>query len=332
MRSTSRIIGASALALLACASVPSSSLSAGQGNGGDGRRLSLEQVAPELSARLLGVERAQGVLLGALMSGQGIVDEAAIYQRLIHRVADRSDADRPDADADNGYATLGTRGAQIIRRTQAFHHEVLAIFATLPPGARRKALDDAVLRYRSRPEVALADLPKDMTLLYDHPYTSFVPPRPGESEPRRELAYPTLTGFVWAAHWYQLAVQESLEGSDPLERDRGLAIVADRFMRKLSGGTPPDTFPTELPLAPAIAPGLVATHDRAAAIIDNLNMMMDVLFDVLVRRGVADRRSAVDTVLDQFTDRQYRCVPADEWIVVALRHSIFEQGGFAWVR
>ena len=56
-------------------------------------------------------------------------------------------------------------------------------------------------------------------------------------------------------------------------------------------------------------------------------MMMDVLFDVLVRRGVADRRSAVDTVLDQFTDRQYRCVPADEWIVVALRHSIFEQGG-----
>ena len=31
----------------------------------------------------------------------------------------------------------------------------------------------------------------------------------------------------------------------------------------------------------------------------------------------------------QFIDRQYRCVQVDEWIVVALRHSIFDQGGFA---
>jgi hypothetical protein len=103
--------------------------------------------------------------------------------------------------------------------------------------------------------------------------------------------------------------------------------VAERFARKLSSGAPPDAFPTELPLAPSIAPGLVAAHERAAAIIDNLDMMLDVIAEVLVYPDVADRRAAVSEVLAQFTDRRYRCVPADEWIVVALRHSIFEQGG-----
>jgi hypothetical protein len=32
-------------------------------------------------------------------------------------------------------------------------------------------------------------------------------------------------------------------------------------------------------------------------------------------------------LIEQFTNRRYRCVQVDEWIVVALRHSIFAQGG-----
>src|SRR3954451_6364385 len=68
---------------------------------------------------------------------------------------------------------------------------------------------------------------------------------------------------------------------------------------------------------------------RAASILDNLDMMQDVLSDVLVHPGVADRRAAVNEVLRQFTTREFRCVQTDEWIVVALRHSIFAQGGFA---
>ena len=169
-----------------------------------------------------------------------------------------------------------------------------------------------------------------MSLLDHHAYTSFVPPKPPETEPRRALAYPTLTGFTWAARWYELAVVEPLERFDDAgDRERGLAIVGERFRGKLSFGTPPQAFPTELPLAPAIAPGLVALHERSAAIIDNLNMMLDVISDVLVHPGVANRRAEVDDVIARFTDRQYRCVQTEEWIVVALRHSIFAQGGHA---
>jgi hypothetical protein len=315
-------------AILASAIVYSPPASAQRDTAAPGAGLSLEQISPELNARLVGIERAQGVLYGALVAGNGKVDEVDVLRRMTSRLWETAASSKPDPQADAGFAALGTRGAQIIQRAHAFHREVLAIFAGLPARERKGALDAAVQRYRSRRELALGDAPKDMTILYDHPYTSFVPPKPGDSEPIRQLAYPALTGFTWASHWYQLAVQEPLESFDnPAERQRGLATVTERFRRKLSSATPPDAFPTELPLAPSIAPGFVALDDRAAAIVDNLNMMLDVIGDVLVHPRVTDRRAAVNEVFTQFTDRDYRCVQAEEWIVVALRHSIFEQGG-----
>jgi hypothetical protein len=247
---------------------------------------------------------------------------------MTRRLSETGAGARFDPESDQGFEALGTRGAQLIHRAYAFHREVLAIYASRPPADRKDALDAAVQNYRSSVGLALPDAAKDMSILYDHAYTSFVPPTPPELEPRRELAYPTLTGFMWAARWYELAVQEPLERfEDAAERDRGLTTVAERFKGKLSSGTPPDAYPTELPLTPAIAPGLVALHDRSAAIIDNLNMMLDVITDVLVHPAVPNRRAAVDEVIANFTNRQYRCVQVDEWIVVALRHSIFAQGG-----
>jgi len=301
--------------------------SAQPGSSRENQGLSLEAIAPALYAQLVGVERAQGVLFNALSIQKGKIDEAAVLQRLTRRVSDTAAASGVDSEADRGFEVLGKRGAALIQGGFAFHREVIAIYTSIPPDQRKGALDAAVRRYRSG-GLALPDAAKDMSILYDHAYTSFVPPTPPELEPRRELPYPKLTGFMWAARWYELAVVEPLEGfGDATERDRGLATVAGRFRAKLSFGSAPNAFPTELPLAPAIAPGLVALHDRSAAVIDNLNMMLDVLADVLVHPAVADRRAAVDEVIGRFADRQYRCVQVDEWIVVALRHSIFAQGG-----
>jgi hypothetical protein len=287
--------------------------------------LTLDAIAPDLNARLVGLERAQGVLFGALAAGR--IDESDILERMTRRLTSRA---ARDAEADRGFEALGTRGAQVVRRAYAFHREVLASYAIRSAADRKAALDAVMRGYRNGTRLALPDAPKDMSILYDHAYTSFVPPTPPETEPRRALAYPTLTGFTWAARWYELAVVEPLDRFDDAgELERGLAIVGDRFRAKLSFGTPPQAFPTELPLAPAIAPGLVALHERSAAIIDNLNMMLDVLGDVLIHPGVTNRRAAVDDVITRFTDRQYRCVQAEEWIVAALRHSIFAQGGYA---
>lgn len=283
---------------------------------------------PELHARLIGLERAHGVLygaLGALTRGKGKVRESDVFSLLRQRASGASVSSASDPEADNGYATLGTRGAAIIRRTHVFHREVLAIFAMVEPSARAAALDAAVERYSSRPDVALPDVPKDMGILYDHPYTTFTEEG---FNPRREQPYPRLSGFVWATHWFQLAAQEPLEtAQDRAGRAAALKIVTDRFERKLTAGTPPNAFPTELPLAPSIAPGLVAVHERSAAILDNLNMLQDVLADILVHPKASNPRAAIDDAIAQFVDRSYRVVDVDEWIKMALRHSIFAQGG-----
>ena len=125
----------------------------------------------------------------------------------------------------------------MIRRAQAFHREALAILATVDKAERVRALDDAVDRYLSRPAVALPDVPKDMTILYDHPYTSIVVDVPGA--PRRKT--PRLRGFVWATNWLQLAAEEPLDlSADADARRRDLQIVMDRFRRKLDYGKAPE--------------------------------------------------------------------------------------------
>jgi len=209
---------------------------------------SLRSGWPELYARLIGLERAHGVFYGALALGRGKVSESDVYRQMTRRIAGSASSSLPDPEADKGYAALGARGAEVIRRTHTLHREVLAIFASLEAPDRERALDAAVDRYLSRPDVALPDVPKDMTILYDHPYSSFVP---DAIDPRRRQTYPSLTGFVWASHWFQLAVQEPLADFDArVPRVQGVKVVTDRFERKLSSGQPPDAFPTELPLAP----------------------------------------------------------------------------------
>lgn len=280
---------------------------------------------PALYDQLVNLERANAVFFGALVKARKNVKEAEVYRELNARVTETAGPQSEDVEARKGYEALGSRAAELIRRTHAFHREVLAIFASVELDGREQALDAAVDRYLSQAEVSLPDVPKDMNILYDHPYTSFVVEN---FTPKRKQTYPSLTGFVWASHWFQLAVQEPLEvGADREERAKGVAIVTDRFRRKLSGGKPPDAFPTELPLAPSIAPGLVSAHLRSAAILDNLNMMQDVLADVLVHPNVPNLRTAIDDVIRQFTDRSERVVEVDDWITMALRHSIFAQGG-----
>ena len=311
------------LVLALCAAWPITG-QAQTGTEAERRVASFERDYPELHRLLVGMERAHGVLYGALARGRGKVRESETYTLMMRRTSGGTQPSRPDPEADAGYAVLGARGAEVIRRTHSFHREALAILATVEKADRMRVLDESVDRYLSRPDVSLPDVPKDMTILYDHPYSAIVIDPPGA--PRRKT--PKLKGFVWASHWFQLAAEEPLEVSTDAEaRRRNLTVVTDRFHQKLSDGKPPNAFPTELPLAPSIAPELVTTHLRTAAIIDNLNMMQAVLADVLAHPKVGDVRAALDQVIAQFTDRTYRVVEVDDWIRMALRHSIFEQGG-----
>jgi hypothetical protein len=154
-----------------------------------------------------------------------------------------------------------------------------------------------------------------MNIMYHYPFsTSF----------RR--GYPKANGLVWASHWLQLALYEPLLLSrTPEQRRAGIDTTVMRFHAKLDNA--PAGFPVEMPTPPAIAPELVRLHPEVAAIFDNLHMLHDVVADILTDRSVPDRRAAIDEALANFTDPQFLASSEYNWIVMSLRHGIYNQGG-----
>ena len=291
----------------------------------------LEREYPELYHLLVRVERAHGVLFGELAkegdavraSGGDVPTfgfELDMVERLTAMVGTDGTLQDVADEAAEGFAVLGERAAGVIARANAFHREVLGVLAdpSIGPRDRPAALNAAVQRYLSRPDLALPSTPKDMGVLYDHPYTLAF-----------RTGYADLDGLIWAGHWLKLAASEPLTDFPRGEqRDAGLDTVTTRYFAKLSYGEPPQFFPSEIPLAPSIAPGLIFISPEAAMIWDNVSMMQEVLADVLASPSVEDVRAALDEAIDHFMDPTYRMTVQGEWEIMALRHGIFFQGGY----
>lgn len=292
----------------------------------------LERQYPELYDLLIRVERAHGIMFGGLAEEGEAVRASAdtlptfgfefeMIDRLTALVAEEGRADDAAAAAEAGFASLGERGAAVIARANAFHREVLGILADtgIPTfEARRIAVEAAVQRYRGKPEIAVPAAPKDMDILYDHSQALAF-----------RTGYADLGGLVWAGYWLKLAATEPLTDlADPVKRAMGLDTVTTRYHSKLSYGDPPQFFPSELPMAPAISPGLIFLSAEAAMIWDNVSMMQEVLADILASPRVVDVRGAIDLTIEQFTDPDYRMRDQGYWEIMALRHGIFFQGGY----
>lgn len=300
----------------------------GQSPGDLGRADALERYHPDLHDLVLRLERVHGMILGELArEGEAVRArsdtiptpgfEADVVGRLIE-VVEGEGADDEISEADAGYEALGSRGAEVVRWAQAFQREVLTILSDPGVPDRRAALADAVARYRSRTDIALPDVPKNMDVLYGHPHALAFRTR-----------YPELDGLAWAGHWLTLAATEPMTDlPEGPERAAGIDTVTTRYHAKLSYGEPPQAFPTEIPLAPAIAPGLIWLSPESAMIIDNSSMLLEVLGDVLASPSTADVPTSVDAALDYFLDPEQAVTDRDQWEIMALRHGIFFQGGF----
>jgi hypothetical protein len=292
----------------------------------------LEREHPDLYDLLIRVERAQGVMFGGLAHEGDVMRASAeklptfgfeldMVERLTALVAEEGRAEEVAHEAEAGFEVLGERGAAVIARANAFHREVLGILADESISTfndRRVAVNAAVERYRSEPEIAVPAAPKDMDILYDHPQTTDF-----------RTGYTDLGGLIWAGYWLRLAATEPLTDiADPVRRDQGLDTVTTRYHLKLSYGDPPQFFPSELPMAPAISPGMIFLSAEAAMIWDNVSMMQEVLSDILASPDVEDVRAAIDLTVEHFTDPEYRMRDQGYWEIMALRHGIFFQGGY----
>jgi hypothetical protein len=180
---------------------------------------------------------------------------------------------------------------------------------------KRAAVDEAVDRYLARSDVALSPAPKSMEVMEEQHGTLVFRER-----------YPQTAGLFWALRWLQMGASEPLivyHGID--EQHAAVENTMDRFTEMLSD--PPENFPWHMPMAPTIAPELVTRNARAAAILDNLNMLHDVVVDILVNERVTDRGGAIDDALRIFSDPSYLAIAEIDWIRMALRHGIYAQGG-----
>jgi hypothetical protein len=278
---------------------------------------------------LIRLERTHGALLGQLalegeavrMRGDGVPTtafESGVMGRMTALVSEQGPAGHVVDEAAAGYAVLGAKGAEVMAWGNAFSREVLGILIDPTLTDPRAALSDAVERYQSRPDIALPSGPKDMDVLYDHPYALAFRER-----------YPDLAGLVWAGHWLKLAATEPLTDlRGRAEQGAGLDTVATRYRSKLRDGEPPQSLPSQIPLAPAIAPGFIFESPEAAMIWDNLSLLQETLADILASPAVPDVRAALDEAIENFLDPTFRMSVKSEWESMALHHGIFFQGGY----
>jgi len=317
---TAAVLSAS-LVLVLFAATPASA----QGANALGRAEALRNHHPALYDLIGRLELAHGVLFAELAREGEAVRAGGVSSPtdgfevdMVDRLTALVHGETAYEAAGAGYAALGTRGADVVRWGQSFQREVLSILADPDVAEPRDALADALSRYRSRPDLALPDVPKDMDILYGH--THALDFRTG---------YPDLDGLIWAGHWLRLAATEPFTdlpaGS---ERTAGIDTVTTRYYAKLSYGEPPRHFPSELPLAPAIAPGLIWLSPESAMIWDNLSLLLEVLADVLASPETTDVAQATVATLDFFLDRDLAVTDRDAWEIMALRHGIFFQGGY----
>jgi hypothetical protein len=288
----------------------------------------LREHHPDVLEMFERLEQAHGVLLHDLaIEGQTVRDngdelptfgfEFDMVDRLTFLVQGEGPPEEAEV-AEAGYAALGPRAAEIIRWGHAFQRESMSVLADPAVDDHATALEQLVTRYQARSDLALPSVPKDMDILYDHAYAFGF-----------RSGYADLDGFMWAGHWYRLAATEPFTDlpAGP-ERSVGLDTIQSRFFAKLSYGEPPAFFPSEIPLAPAISPGLIWESAEVAMIWDNLSMYLEVLSDVLASPHTPDVQGAIDATTNFFMDPELAVTDQDEWEIMALRHGIFYQGGY----
>jgi hypothetical protein len=89
---------------------------------------------------------------------------------------------------------------------------------------------------------------------------------------------------------------------------------------------PPETMPSEMPTAPAIAPSLAQRHPRAAAIFDNVHLLHHVIADIL-SSARPDHDPAIKLAIDTLVSPRQLIVSREDWVLTSLRRGIWWQGG-----
>lgn len=228
-------------------------------------------------------------------------------------------SDEAAAEAYEASTALNRHAGEVLKRGRSFENQLFAIYVDDSISNKQAAVAAAITEYLSDDQHSVATFPKESEYLLQHDqatgfYTSF----------------PRLSGFLWTQQWLQLAALEAviLENLDN-QFAGGVDIALERFWNKIGsvGGMSMFPAPTELPMAPAIAPDLYSQSPEAAYIIDNLNILETVIADILAYPNEPDREAKIDAAVAMFTDKTVTETEPMEYLLFALRGGIYNQGG-----
>jgi hypothetical protein len=206
------------------------------------------------------------------------------------------------------YSRMAWRAKTMFERAHVLHRQIYDAHADerLSLQERHQLVERLTDHYLGDP-YAFTDKPKAMALMDEQYYSQSF-----------RGAYPKFNGLIWAYHWLQVGLYESLLASnDTTERRRYLRENLDRFWTMLAD--PPNRLPSVMPMTSAVAPRFSAEHPRAAVIFDNLHMMHDIISDVLHSPKVPrDRKLAtINEALDEFQNGTRNVIEMEHWAMMA---------------
>ena len=205
--------------------------------------------------------------------------------------------------------TYGTRLPEVVATFEwahMLHRQIYDIIASEPFSLERRdqRISAALRFYRSRPDLALSEVPKSMELMEGQPYSLAF-----------RQAAPKFNGLIWSYHWLQMAVYDAmLAAPDPPSRREMIARDVEHFMQMTTEGG--KLAPTAMPMTPAVAPMFSERYPEAAIIFDNLHSLHDVVSDILASPRVpsGQKRAAILTAIGRYRDSTSFRTTREEWL------------------
>lgn len=228
-----------------------------------------------------------------------------------------SDEEAANAFADN--AAINSHASEVLRRGRSFENKLFEIFMDEEIEDKHAAINAAIIDYQSDERHSVTRFTNNSEFLVEH-----------EQATGFNTAFPLLSGLLWTQQWLQLASLEALilQSTDK-QYANAMETALERFWNKIGteGGMSMFPAPSELPMAPAIAPDLYTLSPDAAIILDNLNILETVLADILSYPNVEERESKMNAAIALFTNKEVGGSHSSEYLLFALRGGIYNQGG-----
>ncbi len=207
------------------------------------------------------------------------------------------------------YSRMAWRAKMMFERAHVLHRQIYDAHADerLSEAERHALVERLTDHYLADRRYAFTDRPKAMELMDDQYFSQVFRQR-----------YPKFNGLIWAYHWLQVGLYESLiEEPDSASRRAGLRDNLARFWAMTD--QPPSRLPSVMPMTSAVAPQFSRHHPRAAVIFDNLHMMHDIISDILASPKVAgaDKAKVIGEALDEFQDGGKNVVDMEHWWMMA---------------